>query len=378
MVVCPIKIVEYKKINRGFSWMVRDIYDVIIIGAGPSGSKTAELLAKNNASVLLIEEHEKIGIPVQCTGIDSHRILSLSEVSEDIILNRVNTARFYYQSGNYLELKSKKPVYVIDRHRLDEEIAKKAKKAGADIITSTRFENFKKSTNYLEIETNNGKFKTKLLVGADGPNSSVAKTARIAMPEEYVIGYQETIKENFNDNIVELWFGSSITPDFFAWVVPENEKWARVGLAAKQDAVHYFRNFIKKRFKQTFEKKDILGGVIRYGLIKDSVADRVLLVGDAASQVKPYSGGGIIYGLIASRFAADACLQALKKNRFDYIFLKENYDKKWKKKLAPAIKRGMLLHRALHFPNWMINFAITTAKPFSSLLNNLDMDLLFD
>lgn len=358
--------------------MLKDIYDVAIIGAGPAGSKTAELLARDGASVLLIEEHEKIGIPVQCTGINSHRILELSEVPEDIILNRVSKARFYSQSGKFLELKSKKPVYVIDRHKLDEEIAKRAKKAGADVITSTRFEKFEMATNYLEIKTNQGKFKAKLLIGADGPNSTVAKSVGLVLPEEYVIGYQETIKQDFSQNIVELWFGHSITPDFFAWVVPENEKWARVGLAAKQNAVHYFQNFIEKRFKQIFAKKDILGGVIRYGVIKDSVASRVLLVGDAASQVKPYSGGGIIYGLIGARFAADACLQALKRNRFDYIFLKENYDKKWKKKLAPAIRRGMFLHRSLHLPNWIIDFAITTAKPFSSLLNNLDMDLLFD
>ncbi len=358
--------------------MMKDIYDVAIIGAGPSGSKTAELIARNGASVLLIEEHEKIGFPVQCTGINSHRILPLSEVSNGIVLNHVNTARFYSQSGKFLELKSKNPVYVIDRKRLDEEIAKRAKKAGTDIITSTRFEGFERKTNYLEIKTNHGRFKAKLLVGADGPNSTVAKSAGLALPKEYVVGYQETIKHDFAENIVELWFGSSITPDFFAWVVPENEKWARVGLAAKQDAVHYFRNFIKKRFKQTFEKKDILGGIIRYGLIKDSVAARVLLVGDAASQVKPYSGGGIIYGLIGANFVANACLQALKKNRFDYIFLKENYDKRWKKKLAPAIKKGMFLHRFLHLPNWVIDFTITTARPFSFVLNNLDMDLLFD
>ena len=133
------------------------------------------------------------------------------------------------------------------------------------------------------------------------------------------------------------------------------------------------------RFDQKFEKKDILGGVIRYGLIKDSMADNILLVGDAASQVKPYSGGGIIYGLIGAKFAASACLKCLNKNRFDYNFLKENYDNEWKNKLAPAIKRGMVLHRSLHIiPDWLMSFGITISKPFSPILNNLDMDLLFD
>ncbi len=355
------------------------MYDAIIVGAGPAGSKTAELLASNRFDVLLLEEDPRVGNPVQCTGIDSPRILPFSGAPEKIVMNRMNKARFYSQDGNYLELKANYQVHVIDRHKLDDEIAKNAKRKGAKLLTSTKFENFKRVNGHLEVETTRGVFETKLLVGADGPNSDVAKTAGIKLPEEYVIGYQETIKDDFSENIAELWFGSKITPDFFAWVVPERKNWARVGLAAKKDAVNYFRSFVSRRFNRVFEKKDVLGGVIRFGLIKDSVADNVLLVGDAASQVKPYSGGGIIYGLVGARFAANACIKAVEEKRFDYNFLKENYDKRWKEKLALGIRRGMLLHRTLHFvPDWMLSFGFTLAKPFSSLFSNLDMDLLFD
>lgn len=355
------------------------MYDTIIVGAGPSGSKTAEMLALAGKDVLVLEEDSTIGNPVQCTGIDSPRILPLSGAPEKIIMNKVNKARFYAQNGNYLELDANYIVRVFDRHRLDEEIAKRAKKAGAKIMTSTRFENFKRVNGHLEVGTTKGTFETKLLVGADGPNSTVAKLAGLKQPEEYVIGYQETIKHDFSDNIVELWFGHKITPDFFAWVVPEHKHWARVGLAAKKDSVKYLRSFVDRRFGKDLKKKDVLGGVIRYGLIKESVADNVLLVGDAASQVKAYSGGGIVYGLIGAGFAANASLQALKQNRFDYEFLKENYDKRWKQRLGSGIRRSLLLHRALHaVPDWLLGFSFTAAKPFRGILNHLDMDLLFD
>jgi digeranylgeranylglycerophospholipid reductase len=354
-------------------------YDVIVVGAGPAGSKTAELLAENGASVLMLEEHEKIGLPIQCTGLNSQRILTLSEVSDKIVLNKVQEARFYSQSGSFLELSSKKPVYVIDRHKLDSEISKRARKAGAKIKTSTKFLNFERQGELLHARTSKGSYTTRMIVGADGPNSTVARSCNIKLPKDYVVGYQETMRHDFSNNKVELWFGSKITPDFFAWVVPESDKWARVGLAAKQNAAVYFENFIKKRFDQELEKKNILGGVIRYGIIKESVSDNAILVGDAACQVKPYSGGGVIYGLIGARFAVSACLEALRRGMYDREFLKNVYDKKWKEKLVPAIRKGILLHRCLHaIPDWLFDSAIALAKPFSSSLNNLDMDLLFD
>ncbi|MEM5777645.1 MAG: NAD(P)/FAD-dependent oxidoreductase [Candidatus Aenigmatarchaeota archaeon] len=359
--------------------MLKNIYDVIVIGAGPAGGKTAELAASIGLNVLIIEEHKEIGLPIQCTGIVSHRITSLSGLKEkDIVINKVNKARFYSQNGNFLELESKKPVYVIDRHKLDKNIVKEAVKKGAEILTGVRFRNFERSNNHLKIHTSLGNFKTKLLVGADGPNSIVARSAKIEQPRNYLIGYQETIQGDFSDNIVELWFGKNIAPDFFAWVVPENKNWARVGLAAKNKTVDYFRKFIEKRFKQEYNKKDVLGGVIKYGLIKSSVEDNVLLVGDAASHIKPYSGGGIIYGLIAARFAAIACAVAVEKNRFDREFLKKEYDQKWKKILSPVIKRGLLLHNLIHMmPDWLFSFSLSITKPFRPLLNKIDMDLLF-
>ncbi len=359
--------------------MLKNVYDVVIVGSGPAGSKTAELAASFGLKVLVLEEHEEIGKPVQCTGIDSYRILPLSGLDEDIVLNKVKKARFYAEDGNFLELESEKPVYVIDRHKLDKSIAKNAMKKGAEFITGSRFKGFKRESDFLIAEATSGKYKTRLLVGADGPNSTVAKSANIELTKDFLIGYQETIKDDFKDNIVELWFGKNIAPDFFAWVVPESKQWARVGIASKTNSVNHFRSFVKKRFGIIYDKKDILGGVIRYGIIKTSVSNNILLVGDAASHVKPYSGGGIIYGLTAAKIAALACKEAIVKKRFDEEFLKKEYDQKWRMILEPGIKRGLFLHKLIHLmPNWLFSFSLTLAKPLKPILNKLDMDLLFN
>jgi geranylgeranyl reductase family protein len=357
--------------------MLKNVYDVAVIGAGPAGCKTAELAAKAGLKVLVIEEHEEIGKPVQCTGIDSHRILPLSGLGKEIVMNVVHKARFCVKNS-FLELDSPKPVYVIDRHKLDKGIAKLAAKQGADMITGSRFIGFERA-NPLTIKTSTGVYKAKMIVGADGPNSTVAKRASIELPKDYVIGYQETVNADFSENIVELWFGKNITPDFFAWVVPESKDWARVGIASKTKPVEYFRSFMKNRFGLDYRKKDVLGGVIRYGIIKTSVSDNVLLVGDAACHVKPYSGGGIIYGLIAARYAAQACASAVNSNRFDKSFLVEVYDKKWKKDLLPGIRRGLVLHKLIHaMPDWMLALSLNVSKPLRPLLSKLDMDLLFN
>ena len=85
----------------------------------------------------------------------------------------------------------------------------------------------------MKVKTSKGNFQTKILIGADGPQSTVAHKSGLSLPENVLAGIQTTVKSKFDTDSVELWFGSEIAPDFFAWVVPENENWARVGLATE-------------------------------------------------------------------------------------------------------------------------------------------------
>jgi len=353
------------------------IYDIIIVGAGPAGCKVGELTAKNGLKVLILEEHPQIGLPVQCAGLVSHRIFELSKASRKVVVNKVRKARFYC-SDNYIELKSKKNVYVIDREKFDKELAKRAKSNGAEIKTSTRFLGYKRDK-FLRVKTSKGNFQTKLLVGGDGPNSTVAKVARLKVPDNKLVGVQTTIESHYNPNTVELWFGSEISPEFFGWVIPENKNLARVGLATNKNVVKCLDNFFLKRFNRKIKCKKILAGTIRYGLIDNSVSNNVLLVGDAAAQVKPFSGGGIIYGLISAKIAAQACIKSLKKENYKKEFLKENYDDAWKEKLAWSINKGLFYSKAIHsFSEGQLSFLFSflNETKLRKLLEFTDMDLL--
>lgn len=284
--------------------------------------------------VLVVEEHSSVGKPTQCTGLVSQRI---GKIPEEIIVNRIRVARFC-SGDKYFEIKSKKSVYVIDRGKFDKTMAENARKVGVDFKLSTRFLDFKGG----EVVTSNGTYRTKILIGADGPNSSVAKISGIELPKNILSAVQVRAKSNFDSCAVELWFGSDIAPGLFAWVVPESDRIARVGLAADKNPNKFFEKFIKKRFGNV-ESTDRIGDVIRYGLIKKSVADNVLLVGDAACQIKPFSAGGLVYGQIGAKYAGEACVKALEENDFSEKFLIENYDKQWKKELAGPIRKGLIM-----------------------------------
>ena len=357
--------------------MVGKLYDVIIVGASVTGCRTAELISRKGYKVLVLEEHREIGEPQKCAGLVSWRLLNLlPKLPKEIMINKLNRAKFFSPSGKFFELKSKKSVYVIDRVKLDKYLAKKAMGSGAKIKTSTRFENFKYIDEMIELKTNKGEFKTKLLIGTDGVNSKIAKQANIVQPNNLLMGIQATVNGNFDPDLVELWFGS-VAPNFFAWVIPENENKARIGLATKTNCKFYFDKFLKKRIGKI--KKPNVGGLIRFGSMKNTVSDRILLVGDSACQVKPFSGGGIIYGLTASEYCATTCVKALKESRFNSNFLKKEYDKKWRERLEKSIRRGLLYRKILDkFSDKQLNFLFSSGKiiKLTKLLESWDMDLL--
>jgi geranylgeranyl reductase family protein len=342
--------------------------DAVIIGAGPAGCKTAEIIAKAGYDVFVSEEHKEIGKPVQCTGLVSKKI---GKIPKELIVNKIKKARFY-SGREFFEIKSKKPVYVIDREKFDKHLAKRAEKAGAKFKLRTRFLDFKNG----KVITTAGNYETKILVGADGPNSLVARKCGIELPKNVLLAVQVYVKHTFEPDTVELWFGSDIAPGLFAWIVPESSSKARAGLMTNKSPNVYLEKFIKKRFGK-IETSNRTGDMVRYGLIKKSVADNVLLVGDAACQIKPFSAGGLVYGQIGASYAGKACIKALEENDFSKNFLSRNYDKQWKKELANPIRKGLFIKKIFSkIQDEPFSFKLIKSLGVTKLSDFLDMDFL--
>lgn len=269
---------------------------VSIIGAGPIGCYTGFLLAQFGIDVSIYEEHSKIGSPVQCTGILTRELIKIiDDIPKNIIINNLKELTIYSKNNSTtLDVDE----LVIDRKKFDQFLAKKAKKQGCKIFLNHKFIDYKNSNIYLLTKNKVIKQKTDVLIGADGPVSKVAKRTGLFSKREYYIGLQARVKGNFN---YEVYLGS-IAPDFFAWIVPESNKTARIGLATKKNPSKYFLQFLKNKnitTKQIIEKQ---AGLIPVYNPKQKIKKKrkVFLIGDAATQVKATTGGGIIQGLIAS------------------------------------------------------------------------------
>lgn len=350
------------------------MYDVIIIGGRVAGARIAGLLAKKDAKVLLIDSRKNISKPVQCTGFVSHRLLELlPNFPKRYVHNSISKAKFYSPSKRFITLTAK-PFVVINRGKLDDWLLDKAKKYGVKIETGVTFKDKKIHKDYIEVITNKSSFKSKLLIGADGPASAVANSCGIkAKPQFY--GVQATVKGKFDNSCAELYFGSKVAPKYFAWVVPIDKVSARIGLATKSKPYNYFKTFTKEKLGY-IPKPDVAGG-IKCNFQNRLVSDRIVLIGDAASQVKPFSGGGIAYSLIASELCAHAVAVALKTNRFDYKSLKRLYQDKAHKKLKSPIKRGLLIYHVWHvLPDFVQNaiFLILNRTKFYRLAERMDPD----
>lgn len=362
-------------------------YDVVIVGAGPIGCRVAELTAKRGLKVALIDKKKEVGVPVQCAGLVSHRLREmLPKLPKNVIVNSVKRAKFFSGSAD-LEIKSKKPFYIIDREKLDKFLFLQAKRAGVDVGIPVMFKDIvKKNEESLIISTNAGKMETKILVGGDGPGSIVATKAGLKRPANMMTGVQMTVnvKDMFDSGAVELFFGRAVTPDFFGWVIPLSSDRARIGIAAKKNSAEYLKQLVEKRTGGNIKRSEIkpdVAGMINSGLMKRTSTDRVIIVGDAAAHVKPFSGGGMIYGLIGAGHCANACIKAVKENDFSAEFFDREYDKKWKYQLAHSIKRGLQYRKILYgfdgeISNRMIKWILRFGKWFKPVLEGFDVDLL--
>jgi digeranylgeranylglycerophospholipid reductase len=332
--------------------------DALVVGGGPAGSTFARRLAEQGRSVVLVEEHPRIGIPVQCAGLVSQRALDLAG-RPPIVRCAVRGATVFGPSQGSFAFRAPDPrAFVIDRAALDVHLADRAARAGAEIRTGVRFDGLVERTPEASLVRLTGPhgapttIAARLVVGADGVASAVARAFRLRRPIEILPAFEAEFPEGFGDpETVEVYLGRTISPGLFGWWIPDGAGGARVGVAVDADgtpARTYFDrllDYLERRFGRRFANPTAyLVSGIPIGNVPRTAGEGVLLVGDAAAQVKPLSGGGIFTGMRCAEIAAEVAGPALAAGAASAAALAA-YEHRWRRELGEEFRRALYLRR---------------------------------
>ena len=308
---------------------------ITIVGSGPAGTYLGYLLAKQGKKVVILEEHNAVGSPVQCTGIVTHSIEKFFKLKYEVIAKKLNKVLVLSKNNKIIVDVDE---IVMWRDKFDQFVAEMAQDAGAEILLNHKFIciNGKSSIKVKDAKKNKIKdLKASFVVGADGPFSAVAKSAGMNSNAKYYIGMQAKVRLSMDTTSFETYFGSDF-PNFFGWCVPESEDTVRLGIGCFENTQDYFYRFLKHRTG----KKEIL--CWESGLIPLFNPNRIIqkgdifLLGDAAAQVKATTGGGIIPSLKAAQTLCDC------------IVNKKNYNRQFKTQSGRELRLHLKIRNMLN------------------------------
>jgi digeranylgeranylglycerophospholipid reductase len=321
-------------------------YEVIVIGAGPAGSYAASKLASAGHSVAVLERKNAAGLDICCTGIISAECFNSLNVSHDIIVRKLNSARFFFPSGKSVRLQSEKvKVFIVDRSHLDKALAQNAQDSGAVYYFSNDCNAITIEKNKAIVETlsygSRQLFNARAVILATGQDLRLHHKLGLGKFKHFAIGAQTEIKlENIDE--VEVYFNQQIAPGFFAWLVPISDGKALAGLLSSSHARLYLERFLLSPFCNrrlagtTFKIRQKL---IPLHILPHSSGERILVIGDAAGQVKPTTGGGIYFGNLGAKIASDVLKEALDKDNLSASYLSQ-YQKRWEAEMSREITFG--------------------------------------
>ncbi|OGS49233.1 MAG: hypothetical protein A3K68_05945 [Euryarchaeota archaeon RBG_16_68_13] len=314
-------------------------YDVIVVGSGPAGGSAARYAARRGLKVLLIDKRREVGVPVQCgeyvAGNEEVRgifptVPDLEDLMEVPYRERqidTPTIRIWTPKMRHYDIPFRG--FTVRRDRMDRGIADQAVQEGAELLTETQALRIRGE----EVVTNHGAFHGKIVIGADGPRSTVARNAGLPWPTS-APAMSATAEGDFSD-VTDMYFGN-LAPGGYAWIIPKGDC-ANVGLGTWQ----YFRGNLRTLYDRFLAQKKLTAGkatggyVPVVGPIESTVRGNVLLVGDAAGHVMATNGGGINVSMICGRIAGNAAADHLLSGA-----PLEAYERRWRAAVGAPLAEG--------------------------------------
>lgn len=329
-------------------------YDAVVVGAGPVGGYVAGRIAEAGFNVALLEEHHEIGEPVQCGGLVTPRVFDIVEVKEAIV-GEVRGAEVFSPSGRRIVLDGGKvEAVVVDRAMFDRAIVKHALKKGATSYLGTQASSAVRESGRVRVKALQGdkeiELTCKILVGADGVRSDVAKWFGILKPKKILPGFEaEMVGVEGDPAFVKLFVGNRVAPGFFGWIIPSGDT-ARVGLCTNGgNAFAYLKKLLQFPPCAQYVRKArpicYIAGGIPLGFPRRTYAANVMVVGDAACHPKATSGGGIFTGLLCATHCANTATDALTRGDFSEKQM-HKYHKAWTGSIGKELRKDLAIHES--------------------------------
>lgn len=306
--------------------MIRESYDVIVVGAGPAGSQAARFSALKGAKTLLLDRDPIVGTPVRCGEAISLSVVErFIPVQERWIARRVFGAVLVAPNGKEVTIESKSaPALILERNLFDRYLGELAADAGSDVLTRANVDGLLKDGNRVAGVTFErfGKrynVSAKVVIGADGVESRVGRWAgfktqlRAADLESAYQMYLSGI--DYDERYGYLYFGGEMAPGGYVWIFPKAERMASVGIGVCVSdsepglAYRLLQEFIKKRFGNAAIVGEMAGAVPVAKPLKEPYKDGIILAGDAARHCNPLTGGGIATAMIAGFHAGETAAE---------------------------------------------------------------------
>jgi electron-transferring-flavoprotein dehydrogenase len=324
------------------------VYDLVVVGVGPAGARTARRFAAAGHDVLALERGE-VGRPLACSGHVSTDLWGFLDdgARADLRQNEVRGARFHAGgpgSDAHRFYRDEPISNVVDRVALDRRLATLAREAGADVREGHTVTGVDERPDRVVVTVSGPdgeeRFESRLVAGCDGPTSRVRRALDLPEPDELlhgVLGFDDAPDDG---DFVDVHL---TPPRFFAWRIPRGDAGVEYGLAAPPDAD------VSGRFASLVDDygADVTrrcSGAIPVGPPARTTSDRGFLVGDAAAMTKPFTGGGILYGMTA----ADAAARTIRPAEPSTLAA---YERAWRDELAREIRLGRVLRRAYSLPD---------------------------
>lgn len=340
---------------------MKDSYDVIIVGGGPAGSTAARYAATGGAKVLLLEKDREIGVPVRCgEAVDHEGLAPFLEPDMKFVAAEIRNFKLIAPNGKTVKPNIEGLGYVLDRKVFDYELARIAADEGTEVVTKAYVDGVTRNDGTVtgvtvQYHGERLTLKSKIVIGADGVESRVGRWAGIdttvSMHDMESAAQVTAANIDVEQDTCYFYFGEKYAPGGYLWVFPKGNKTANIGLAVAADrgkqkhALKFLDEFMEEKFPHASVLTKLAGGVPCAETLDKTTLPGLMLVGDAAHQVNPVSGGGIISGMIAGKMAGTVAAEIVRKNDMRLL---QKYEKEWQDSLGARHHRYYKIKKVIY------------------------------